>query len=256
MVQIMEQKHTQGAEEHAKLIDSAVAKVNAAKEDLADVFKTVTAVLAETKAAMKSLATQRDGLATEMGQIGKQRDDLTREKTLLLQEKTQLEAEAKRLEHDKETLTTAKGRLEKDKAAADHTIEVMTGEQKRLLQEYATLQSDLKRMSSMASELGQKEFNFQKIQAILSIYMVLLEQVWQSQPHFKVLYLMHGQKQEWARQDLAKASGISSAMILRAIHELRNANLVIYNEDTGMVKLVRRFLDFNTDEIDKDKNKN
>ncbi len=255
MVQVTEQKHAQTAEEHAKIIDNAVAKVNAARDDLADVFKTVTAVLEETKSAMKTMATQRDGLSHEMEQIQKQRDDMARETNLLLQEKTKLEAVKNRLEQDKETLTTAKGRLEKDKAAADKTIEVMTGEQKRLLQEYATLQSDLKRMSSVAKDLGQKEFNFQQVQAVLSIYMVLLEQVWQSQPHFKVLYLLHGQRPEMSRQDLAKASGISAAMILRALFELRNANLVLYDEDTGMAKLVRRFLDFNTDELDKDKDK-
>lgn len=202
MVQVMEQKPAQSTEEHAKIIDNAVAKVNAAKEDLADVFKTVTAVLEEAKSAIMKLQV-----------------------------------------------------LEKDKAEADKTIQTMTGEQKRLLQEYATLQSDLKRMSSVANELGQKEFNFQQVQAVLSIYMVLLEQVWQSQAHFKILFLLHGQKQEMSRQDLAKASGISSAMILRAIFELRNANLVFYDEDTGMTKLVRRFLDFHTDELDKDKDK-
>jgi DNA repair exonuclease SbcCD ATPase subunit len=253
MVQITEPRHAEGADEHAKVIDNAVTKVNTAKEELAGVFKTVTSVLEETKTALKTLATQRDELSREMGQIQKQRDDLAHEKTQLLQEKIKLESTTKTLEHDKDTLTTAKGRLEKDKAAADHTIEAMTGEQKRLLQEYATLQSDLKRMSSVAKDLGQKEFNFQQVQAVLSIYMVLLEQVWQSQPHFKVLYLLHGQRSEMSRQDLTKASGISAAMVLRALFELRNANLVYYDENTGMAKLVRRFLNFNTDELDKDK---
>ncbi len=206
MVQTVEQRHADTVEEHIKVIDNAVTKVNAAKEELVGVFKTVTVVLEETKAALKAAA---------------------------------------------EKAATA----EHEKAAADKTIETMTGEQKRLLQEYATLQSDLKRMSSVAKDLGQKEFNFQQVQAVLSIYMVLLEQVWQSQPHFKVLYLLHGQRPEMSRQDLAKASGISAAMILRALFELRNANLVLYDEDTGMAKLVRRFLEFNTDELGKDKDK-
>jgi len=149
------------------------------------------------------------------------------------------------------TLAKEKINLEEEKTAADHTIETMTGEQKRLLEEYTLLQEDLKRMSGVVKEADQKEFNFKEVQAVLSIYTVLLEQVWQSQPHFKVLYLLHGQKEEISRQDLANASGISAAMIMRAIFELRNANLVYYDEDTGMVKLVRRFLGFNTDELDK-----
>jgi len=247
MAQSTNQKQVPMAEEHARIIDDAITRVNKTREELTNVFKSVATVLEETKSTIKMLATQRDDLAREMESIQRQRDEMTRETALLLQEKAKLEESKKQLEQEKEALSTAKGRLERDKAVADKTIEVLTGEQKRLLQEYATLQADLKRMSSIAKELGEKEFNFQQVQAVLSIYMVLLEQVWQSQPHFKVLYLLHGQRSEMSRQDLAKASGISSAMILRALFELRNANLIYYDENTGMAKLVRRFLDFRTD---------
>jgi DNA-binding transcriptional regulator GbsR (MarR family) len=43
------------------------------------------------------------------------------------------------------------------------------------------------------------------------------------------------------RDQIKNATGISGAMVLRAIHELARENLVIYDENTSKVKLVKRF---------------
>ena len=87
---------------------------------------------------------------------------------------------------------------------------------------------------------GEDEFNIENMRATLSIYRVLLEEIYSSQPHFKVLFLLHAIDEMTADQ-LKGASGIGGAMILRACHELRRADLIKFDEDTHVAKLIKRF---------------
>ena len=77
----------------------------------------------------------------------------------------------------------------------------------------------------------------------MSIYNVLLQEIWQGQPHFRILLMLHGEREEMTRDEIKKTTGILGAMVLRALHELDNINLLDYNEDTKLVKLKRRLFD-------------
>ncbi len=75
---------------------------------------------------------------------------------------------------------------------------------------------------------------------ILSLSMTLLTEVFGAQPHSKILFLLHGEKGDWSRNDLVKSSGISAAAIRKALADLDAAKLVRYDVETGSVELLKR----------------
>lgn len=77
---------------------------------------------------------------------------------------------------------------------------------------------------------------------LLDIYLVLMEQVFESGPHVRLLLMLHGDADEYSLTDLSSASGISAIQVRQAMFELRNAGVVTYNDETQIVTLVRRFL--------------
>jgi predicted transcriptional regulator len=108
-----------------------------------------------------------------------------------------------------------------------------------ILKEYEGVKEELEKITLMAS--GEDEFRIEDMRATLSIYRVLLEEIYSSQPHFKVLFLLHGATDEMTVDQIKGASGIGGVAILRAIHELNRAELISFDEDTHVVKLLKRF---------------
>ena len=155
-------------------------------------------------------------------------------------EKEKLESEKIQLELDKKKLEAETKQLEKDKLERDQKIGQMTEEQMRLLDEYAKVKEELKKFAKIATEMEEHELSFDRIQALLSIYSVLLEKIFQGQPHFRILYTLHGQKEEMTRDEIKNTTGIQGAMVLRAVQELDKVDLIEYNMDTSMSKLKKR----------------
>ncbi|MCP4760266.1 MAG: DUF190 domain-containing protein [archaeon] len=196
-------------------LDKAIISVKETDEklsEMAQIFSQVTSVLEETK---KNLT-----------EISMERDNLNRERELLQEETKSL------------ALETIK--LEEEKAEKDKKIGIMDEEQKKLLEEYEIIREDLQKFQKLASEAEESEFNIQEIQNLLKIYAVLITEIWGGQPHYRILNLLHGDKEEMSRNDIKGATGISGAMVLRAIHELRQASLLSYDEDSGTAKLTKR----------------
>ena len=77
---------------------------------------------------------------------------------------------------------------------------------------------------------------------LLDIYLVLMEQVFESGPHVRLLLMLHGDADEYKLNDLSQASGISAIQVRQAMFELRNAGVVTYNDETQVVALTQRFL--------------
>jgi len=116
----------------------------------------------------------------------------------------------------------------------------MTEEQMRLLDEYEKVKVELKKFAQAAAEQEEMELNFEKIQALLSIYRVLIEEIWQGQAHYRILHVLHGDKEEMNREELKNSTGVGGAFVLRSVQELARVGLLDYDEDTGMAKLKRR----------------
>jgi chromosome segregation ATPase len=179
-------------------------------------------------------------LEKEKAELESEKAQLEKEKTELEIEKNQLEDDKRQLENEKKQLEQDKKILEKEKEERDEKIGAMTQEQMRLLDEYESLKVELNKFAKTAEESQEAEFNFERIKALLSIYTVLIEKIWQGQPHYRILFTLHGSKEEMSREELKMTTGIEGAMVLRAVQELDKVDLIEYNIDTSKAKLKTR----------------
>ena len=173
--------------------------------------------------------------------------NLETEKKQALEEKVELEDEKNRLEQHEKELVEEKAvleeetqKLEREKQERDQKIGAMSEEQVKLLEEYSKVKVELKKFAQASADQEEMELNFDRIQALLSIYRVLIEEIWQGQPHYRVLFTLHGEKEEMTREELKNTTGIGGAFILRSVQELAKVGLLDYNEDTGTAKLIKR----------------
>ena len=151
-----------------------------------------------------------------------------------------LETEKVALEREKAELELEKQKLEAEKAEKEQKIGELTSEQLRLLDEYKNLKIELKKFMKIAQDQEESEYNFERIKALLSITMLLIQDIWQGQPHYRILLTLHGDKEEMTREEIKNTTGISGAMVLRAVHELANIDVLQYDEEKSLVKLKRR----------------
>lgn len=77
---------------------------------------------------------------------------------------------------------------------------------------------------------------------LLDVYLVLMEQVFESGPHVRLLLMLHGDAEKYTLKDLTTASGISAIQVRQALFELRNAKVLDYDDETQEVTLNQRFL--------------
>lgn len=78
---------------------------------------------------------------------------------------------------------------------------------------------------------------------LLDVYLVLMENVFESAAHTRLLLIMHGEKDQYTLEELTMAAGISGLQVRQAVHELRNSNVVDYDEEQNIVKLRMRFME-------------
>jgi chromosome segregation ATPase len=213
--------------------NSTLKGIDTALKTAEDIFKQFTETL---NVARNELI----NLETEKKQALEGKKDLEEEKSRLEEHEKQLEQEKERLEVHQRQLEEETNKLEKEKQERDQTIGSMTEEQMKLLDEYEKVKIELQKFAQASASQEEMEFNFERIQALLSIYRVLIEEIWQGQPAFKILLTLHGEKEEMTRDELKNTTGISGAFVLRTVQELANVDLLEYNEDTGTAKLKKR----------------
>jgi len=100
------------------------------------------------------------------------------------------------------------------------------------------LNETVKRLEDM-SKTTSKGVNAMQL---LDVYLVLMEQVFESGPHVRLLLMLHGDKEEYSMSDLTTASGITGIQVRQALHELRNAGILEYDDETQIAKLKTKFL--------------
>ena len=189
---------------------------------------------------LESSRTELVKLENDKRELSQEKEKLENEKKQLESEKSSLESEKKLLELDKMKLEEATEKLEKEKQERDQKIGDLTGEQMKLLDEYKKVKVELQKFMTSAEEAEHAEFNFERVRALLSIYSVLVSEIWQGQPHYRILMVLHGQKLTMSREEIKNTTGISGAFVLRAIQELAKVGLVEYDMDTNIVKLKKR----------------
>lgn len=203
-------------------------------------FQKFIEVLETAKNELIVLEKDKEELNREKELLEGEKDQLEDATKMLEGDKKQLELEKTNLESEKKKLEEATKQLEKEKQERDQKIGSLSEEQHRLLKEYASLKVELKKFAKIAEESQDAELNFERIQALLSIFRVLVEKIWQGQPHYKVLKVLHGERKVMTREELKNTTGIGGAYILRAIQELANVDLIEHDIDTGRVTLKQR----------------
>ena len=190
-----------------------------------DTLKIIDGAIKAVKEIPDVLKTAKD----ELINIENERDRLEKEKTQLEQEKKKLEQETRQLAQEKQE--------------RDEKIGAMTEDQMKLLDEYKKVKVELTKFAKITAEMDEAEFNFDRIKALLSIYTVLIEKIWQGQPHYRILLTLHGDKEEMTRDEIKNTTGIVGAFVIRAVHELANVDLLQIDEDSGLIKLKQRLFE-------------
>lgn len=224
------------AEHSLKSIDEALETVQTTKGTFTQIFENLSNVLNETRTAIEQLKQEKETLTNE-------KKSLVEESTLLTMATEQLERDKKVLEKERTALEEEKVTLQRERDEKAEKLGEVSEKQRKLLNEYLALKKDLEKLSKIADSKSETEVSFQKIKTTLRIYITLLDRIYDAMPHFRILYLLHGQKEQIHRDTIKSATGISGAMVLRALHELDRAKLVKYDEDTGKAQLIERFFD-------------
>ena len=205
--------------------------------------ETIQAAEASFKEFIEVLETSRTALLkleSDKVELSKEKEQLEKEKIFLEQEKNSLEIEKQQLEVEKKKLEQETKKLELEKQERDQKIGSLTEEQMKLLDEYQKLKVELKKFASAAAEAEDAEFNFERIKALLSIYTVLIEKIFQGQPHYRILLTLHGDKEEMTRDEIKTTTGIGGAFVLHSVQELAKVGLLEYDMDTSTAKLKER----------------
>ena len=216
------------------------------EETLNVIDKTLQAAEASFQEFIKVLETSRSELIkleNDRKELSTEKEKLEHEKLQLEGVKSKLEAEKKQLELDKLKLEEETKTLEKEKQERDQKIGSLTEEQMKLLNEYKKVKVELSKFMKATEEAEEAEYNFERVRALLSIYSVLVSEIWQGQPHYRILKILHGEKESMSREEIKNTTGISGAFVLRAVQELANVELIDYNMDTQMVKLKKRLFE-------------
>jgi len=193
----------------------------------------ITKVLQTAKEELVKLEKEKEQLESDKSKL----EIATKE---LETDKKELEIEKNQLEQDKKKLEEEKNQLERDKEERDEKIGALNEEQMRLLAEYESLKVELSKLAKIAEESQEAEFNFERIKALLSIYAVLIEKIWQGQAHYRIILTLHGDKEKMTRDEIKNTTGVAGAWVIRAVNELANVDILEYDEETGLVKLKQR----------------
>ncbi|MFW9827089.1 MAG: coiled-coil domain-containing protein [Candidatus Thorarchaeota archaeon] len=196
-------------------------------------FKEFIDVLEKSRIAVLKLESDKKSLSNE-------KETLETAKILLEQEKTKLENEKKQLEIEKKKLVDATKKLEIEKKERDKKIGSLTEEQIKLLDEYQKVKVELSKFMKAAEEAEEAEYNFERVRALLSIYTVLVSEIWAGQAHYRILLTLHGDKETMTRDEIKTTLGIGGAFVLHSIQELAKVGLVEFDMDNGTVKLKNR----------------
>jgi len=130
--------------------------------------------------------------------------------------------------------------LESGKEPLEKEVNQLKAENQQMKTELENVSNELGKVSKEFEHLTKEKDKKVEVRKVLALSITLLTEVFGAMPHSKLLYLLHGPKGEMSREALAKASGISPAVVRKALADLSAAKLVEYDVESGMVKLLRR----------------
>lgn len=137
-------------------------------------------------------------------------------------------------------LKNEKVSVEKEMENLKTNLSVISSEKEEIKVERDLLAEELQRIGRLYEGLTGKEASQEDLKSVLNIYITLMEDVFSGRAHFKVLSIIHGEKETWKRDELAKSSGIAEIQLRSVLGDLVRANMIEYDEETTNVKLKKR----------------
>ena len=120
-------------------------------------------------------------------------------------------------------------------------IEKLTKEAANYKNQLESVEDQMKGLREVYEEMTQERSKDLEIQELLAIYTVLFEKVFAANPHTKILLLLWGvDKEVWTRDELVKTTNFTPAAIIKALHDLRNNDIVELDESAQEVKLIQK----------------
>lgn len=116
----------------------------------------------------------------------------------------------------------------------------LSSEKEEIVVERDFLAEELQRIGKLYEDLTGKQANQEDLRDVLSIYITLMEEVFSGRAHFKVLSIIHGEKEIWKREELVKSTGISEIKLRSVLGDLVRANMIEYDEENASIKLLKR----------------
>jgi len=151
--------------------------------------------------------------------------------------KTELEMANKRTE-ELEMLSKDSSKFGKEKDQLLSENQKMRAELDEVSRQLEKVTGEFEHLAKTTGEDDKKI----EMTGVLALVMTLLVDVFGAQPHSKLLFLLHGQQSEMNRTSLIKASGISGAMVRKALADLDGAKLIKYDVETETATLLKRIL--------------
>jgi archaellum component FlaC len=183
-------------------------------------------------------------LLEEHGRLSSDIDRYTSEAEELRSAKREAEEKAWAAEERANSAESELATLRSD-TTKDSEIEELRRERDELRAEMDEINSKLERVSELYRETSAEKEKLQEkvdVSDLLAIYIILIENIFGGKPHARVLYTLHNTKSAITRKNIEASTGIMATAVMKAIHDLRNAELVSYDEETQEVKLIKEIM--------------
>ncbi|MHA1770193.1 MAG: hypothetical protein ACTSYL_04715 [Candidatus Thorarchaeota archaeon] len=164
---------------------------------------------------------------------------LTEELEAKTSELEETSAKLKALETEAEEL---RKKLEDIESNREEEVKKLVEERDALKKEMDEITEQLTRVSELYRETAAEKDKLKEkvdVSDLLAIYITLIETVFGGKPHARVLYTLHNTGTAIPRKNIESSTGIMATAVIKAIHDLRNAGLVSYDEETQEVRLIK-----------------
>ncbi len=213
-------------------------------------------LLDEFKNSIVKMVDERDSLQGESEELRTSKRE-AEEKAWVAEEKvTELTAKiekadlakeksAKKLAATKEELEGLGARADEAESSKKEAVDAIRAERDDLRKEMNDINEQLGRVSELYREASDEKDALQEkvdVSDLLAVYITLIETVFYGKPHARILYTLHDVKTAIPRKNLQSSTGIQPATVLKAVHDLANADLVKYDEETQEVELAKDIL--------------
>ncbi|MCF2136965.1 MAG: hypothetical protein K9W43_06925 [Candidatus Thorarchaeota archaeon] len=162
-------------------------------------------------------------------------EELEAKKSELEETSTKLKA----LETEAEELRKKLADIESNR---EEEVKKLIEERDSLKKEMDEITEQLTRVSELYRETAAEKDKLKEkvdVSDLLAIYITLIETVFGGKPHARVLYTLHNTGTAIPRKNIESSTGIMATAVIKAIHDLRNAGLVSYDDETQEVRLIK-----------------